>query len=98
MLPGTAGASWESQIDHQVSRLREADAALRKIVPPEECREVHEIMLAAMDDWIHGSEFGLEGVQQGDVALIAKGVKYVDSGTAKIDFATRMIEEMREIR
>lgn len=91
-LPGDA--TWDALLAAQVVRIREADAALRKIVPPEECREAHAMLLSATGDGLLGAEYALEGVRQTDVALLGQAGEYMVSAGAKANLFRLMIEAM----
>jgi len=92
--PLLGDATWDGLLATQVVRIREADAALRKIVPPEECREAHAMLLSATGDAVLGAEYALEGVREADVDLMEQATKYFTSAAAKINLYSLMVEAM----
>ena len=92
--PKDGDAAWIALIAAQVVRLRKADAALREIVPPEECREVHAMLLSASGDYLLGGEYALRGVQQQDPYVELQGSKYTLSGAVKMRRVAQMIKAM----
>jgi len=91
-LPGDA--TWNALVAAQVVNIREVDAALRAIVPPEECREAHAMLLSSTGDFLLAVEYTVEGIQQLDPDLIAQGTEYNASAAAKMNLYRLMIEAM----
>ncbi len=92
--PMVDDATWNALLAAQVVKIREADAALREVVSPEECREAHAILLSATSDSLLGAEYTLKGVQQLDPDLVAQGNEYVASANAKWNLFRLMVEAM----
>jgi len=94
MKPLLGDATWTALVRAQVVRMREADAALIEIVPPEECREAHEMLLFATGDLILGVEYALEGAIEQDRDLLEQATEYIASGDAKFNLFVLMVEAM----
>ena len=92
--PKVDDATWNALLAAQVVRIREADAALRRIVPPEGCGEAHAMLRSSTRDGLRGAEYVLEGVQQRDIDLVEQGLEYMASATAKMDLFGLMVEAM----
>jgi len=92
--PLLGDATWDRLLATQVVKIREADAALRNIVPPEECQEAHAMLLSATGDAVLGAEYALEGVREADVDLMEQATKYFTSAAAKINLYSLMVEAM----
>ncbi len=87
-------ATWNALLAAQVVKIREADAVLRGIVPPEECREAHEVLLSASGDGLLAAEYSLEWIQEQDPDLIEQVAEYSKSMIAKMNLYRLMIEAM----
>ncbi len=86
--PTMFGDAYDSSIaliEVQVVRIRQADAALRRIVPPEECREAHAMLLSESADHVLAAEYALKGVQQLDLGLLEQCIEYMESAGAKLE-------------
>ncbi len=92
--PKFGDATWEALLAAQVVKIREADAALREIVPPEECQEAHAMLLSATGDGLLGAEYTLKGIQQLDPDLVYLGGEYMEAATAKMELFRVMLEAM----
>lgn len=92
--PSLGDDTWLALLAVQVDRIREADAILREVVPPEECREAHRVMLEATGHFVLGAELGLKGAQQADASLMRQGAEHMEAGGIQINLATRLIEAL----
>jgi hypothetical protein len=90
----SSDATWIALVAAQVVKMREAVAALREIVPPQECREAHAMLLSATGDSLLGAEYTLKGIRQLDVELLEKGLEYETSGAAKMELFGPMLQAM----
>ncbi len=87
-------AAWTALFAAQVVRMREADAILRGIVPPEGCEEAHAMLLSSTGDSLLGAQYLLKGIQQQDPGLAEQGVEYTTSAVAKMRRFHLMVETM----
>lgn len=92
--PMIEDAGWIGLIVTQVARYRQADALLRKIIPPGNCREAHEMLLSASSDGLRGMEYLVEGLQQNRPSLLEKAVQYMDSSANKMRISILMVEAL----
>jgi len=86
--------TWTAVLATQVVKIREADAALRRIVPPEECREAHVESLSASGDIVLAVEYALKGVRLVDPNLVDQAEKYFASAAAKGEVFDLMLEAL----
>jgi len=87
-------ATWAALLGAQVVRIREADAGLRGILPPEECREAQAVLLSASADGLLSAEHFLKGIQQFDPDLLEQGEEYMTSSSAKMNLFWLMVDAM----
>lgn len=92
--PKVGDAAWTALFAAQVVKMREADAALREVVPPEEYREAHAMLLSSSGDGLVGAEYLLKGARQLDLDLVGQGLEYTKSATAKMRRFNLMLEAM----
>jgi hypothetical protein len=86
--------TWTAVLATQVVKIREADAALREIVPPEEYREAHATMLSATLDRLLEAEYILKGAQQLDPDLFLLVKDFASTANAKANLFRVMLETM----
>lgn len=91
-LPGDD--TWLALLAVQVDRIREADAILREVVPPEECREAHEVMLDATGHFVLGAKLGLRGAREADLNLMGQAAEHMEAGGIQINLATLLVEAL----
>jgi len=89
--PRLGDSAWHDLFAAQVAKVWVADFALRKIVPPERCREAHALLLSSTGDSVLGYKYVLRGSQQLDPALLRKGGEYIKSATAKMNLFNLML-------
>jgi len=94
MKPLPEDTKWVALVDLQVAKLREADAGLRDIVPPEKVRDAHEMLLSASGDFLLSAEYALKGAIEQDRDLLEEVTEYMTSADAKFNLFRLMIEAM----
>ena len=92
--PELGDSVWVGLASTQMTKYREADSALRGIIPPEECREIHELLLSASGDGLLGMEFLVSGVLQKESSRLRASMDFLDSASTKLELAKLLTDDI----
>lgn len=92
--PTLGDSVWTNLATAQITKYREADTALREIVPPKSCQETHELLLSASDDGLLGLEFLLSGILQKDSSHIGASKDFLRAASTKLKLAKMLMKDI----
>lgn len=92
--PTLGDSVWTSLAAAQIAKYREADIALRAIVPPKGCHETHELLLSASDDGLLGIEFLVGGILQKDPSRVKASKDFLGSASTKLKLANLLMDDI----
>jgi hypothetical protein len=86
---------WLVRLESAAAKIKESDAALRALTPPERFKDVHAALIDGTGDCSEGMEKMTAGMDSADFALLQESIDLITSCSDKL---TKANEELNELQ